>query len=66
MYWARRNTAGTTTRTRPRAHLMATGTAARGCKLEVSQRDVYRINGPADKVRRYVEIIRQALADTWY
>ena len=49
-----------------RAHLMATGTAARGCKLEVSQRDVYRINGPADKVRRYVEIIRQALADTWY
>ena len=45
---------------------MATGTAARGCKLEVSQRDVYRINGPADKVRRYVEIIRQALADTWY
>ncbi len=49
-----------------RRHLMETGTAARGCKLEISQRDVYRINGPADKVRRYVEIIRQVLADTWH
>ncbi|NLB38268.1 MAG: hypothetical protein GX810_03335 [Clostridiales bacterium] len=47
-------------------HLSATGMAARGCKLEVSQRDVYRINGTPDKVRRYVTLIRQALADTWH
>lgn len=49
-----------------RKHLAKTGLAARGCKLEVSQRDVYRINGTPEKVRRYVALIRQALADTWH
>lgn len=46
-------------------HLSATGRAARGCKLEIAQRDVYRIGGTADKVRRYVALIRQALDSTW-
>ena len=32
--------------------------AARGCHLEIIQRDVYRINNTLDKVRRYVELIR--------
>ena len=35
--------------------------AARGCKLEVAQRDVYRIGKDVGKVRRYVELARRAL-----
>lgn len=34
---------------------------ARGCKLEVAQRDVYRIGKDVGKVRRYVELARRAL-----
>ena len=34
--------------------------AARGCKLEVIQRDVYHVAGGADAVRRYVALFRQA------
>ena len=32
--------------------------AARECHLEIIQRDVYRINNTSEKVRRYVELIR--------
>lgn len=38
-----------------------TADAARGCKLEIAQRDVYQINGPVEKVRRYVELARREL-----
>lgn len=33
--------------------------AARGCKLEIIQRDVYGIHGSPEKVRRYVELFRR-------
>ena len=39
-----------------------TARAARGCRLEVAQRDVYRV-GSAEKVRRYVELARRALEE---
>lgn len=45
-----------------RKHIRKTLTAARGCHLEFTQRDVYTINHDLDKVRRYVEIIRQEIA----
>ena len=38
-----------------------TAEAARGCKLEIAQRDVYRIGADVGKVRRYVELARRAL-----
>ena len=40
-----------------------TAKAARGCKLEIPQRDVYRVGHSAEKVRRYVELARQGLED---
>jgi hypothetical protein len=36
-------------------------TAAKNCRLEIIQRDVYKINGTYEKVRRYVELIRQCV-----
>lgn len=41
-----------------RAHIGKTVAAAKGCTLEISQRDVYSVANNPDKVRRYVEIIR--------
>jgi len=41
------------------AHISKTIAAARGCSLELIQRDVYRINNTPGKVRRYVELIRR-------
>lgn len=38
-----------------------TAKAARGCKLEIAQRDVYMVGGSAQKVRRYVELARKGL-----
>lgn len=38
-----------------------TAKAARGCKLEIAQRDVYMVGGSAEKVRRYVELARMGL-----
>lgn len=38
-----------------------TAQAARGCKLEIAQRDVYMVGGSAEKVRRYVELARRGL-----
>ena len=42
-----------------RADIRRTVKAARGCTLEISQRDVYSVNHDVEKVRRYVEIIRE-------
>lgn len=39
--------------------------AARGCKVEISQRDVYDVNKNPDKVRKYVEIIRQCCIENY-
>ena len=38
-----------------------TARAAKGCKLEIAQRDVYRIGPDPAKVRRYVQLARQGL-----
>ena len=38
-----------------------TGRAAKGCKLEIIQRDVYTIGGNPDKVKRFVELARIGL-----
>jgi hypothetical protein len=46
-----------------RAAFKKTARAARGCKLEIAQRDVYRINNTSDKVKRYVQLIRQTLEE---
>lgn len=36
--------------------------AARGCRLEITQRDVYTINHDISKARRYVDIIKEEAA----
>ncbi len=48
-----------------RRHFSATARAARGCCLEIAQRDVYELHNTPDKVRRYVELIRQTLERDW-
>ncbi|MDL2293329.1 hypothetical protein LJC60_01710 [Ruminococcaceae bacterium OttesenSCG-928-D13] len=48
-----------------RAHIAATAKAATGCTLEVTQRDVYTVGGDAQKVVRYVQIIREELEKGW-
>ncbi|MGI6172636.1 MAG: hypothetical protein ACOYI8_01915 [Christensenellales bacterium] len=42
-------------------HIGKTARAAKGCHLEIAQRDVYRVSASCEKVRRYVELIRKAL-----
>ena len=46
-------------------HYRETAEAASGCRLEVTQRDVYLLHGNIDKVRRYVELGRAALEKYW-
>lgn len=38
-----------------------TARASLGCKTEIIQRDVYELHNTPDKVKRYVELIRQAM-----
>jgi hypothetical protein len=48
-----------------RSHFKKTLAAASGCKLEISQRDVYSISKNVDKARRYIEIIRETIDEHW-
>lgn len=48
-----------------RKHIITTLKAARGCKLEITQRDVYSLCGNPDKPRRAVQIIRELIEDYW-
>lgn len=48
-----------------REHIEKTVKTARGCKLEIAQRDVYTINHDINKLKRYVEIIREAIENYW-
>jgi len=48
-----------------RESLRKTFRAARGCKLEITQRDVYTINNDISKAKRYVDIIKEEIADNW-
>lgn len=48
-----------------RSHIEKTLLTARGCHLEIAQRDVYTIHHDLNKVRRYVELIRQSIDRCW-
>ena len=48
-----------------RAHFTHTAKCASGCRLEITQRDVYLLHGVPEKVRRYVEIARECLDQYW-
>jgi hypothetical protein len=48
-----------------RKHIRRTLKAAKGCTLEITQRDVYTISNNEAKARRYVEIIREEIAGHW-
>ncbi len=48
-----------------RAHIEKTLKTAKGCKVEITQRDVYTVNRDIDKVKRYVEIIRESIENCW-
>jgi hypothetical protein len=40
-----------------------TAKAAKGCKLEIAQRDVYMVGHSPEKVRRFVELARKGLGE---
>ncbi len=48
-----------------RAHIEKTLKTARGCRVEITQRDVYTVNNDINKVKRYVEIIRESIENCW-
>jgi len=48
-----------------REHIEKTLKTAKGCNLEIAQRDVYTINHNIGKVKRYVEIIRESIEKIW-
>ena len=48
-----------------RAHIEKTLKTARGCNVEITQRDVYTVNNDINKVKRYVEIIRESIENCW-
>ncbi|MBQ7876493.1 MAG: hypothetical protein IJ316_04305 [Clostridia bacterium] len=48
-----------------RAHIEKTLKTARGCNVEITQRDVYTVNNDINKVKRYVEIIRESIENYW-
>ena len=48
-----------------RTHISETLQAAKGCFLEITQRDVYSINHDENKAKRYVEIIREEIENNW-
>ena len=48
-----------------RSHIRHTLQTAAGCKLEITQRDVYTIHHNEDKARRYVAIIREEIENHW-
>ncbi len=48
-----------------REHIRKTLQAAKGCKLEITQRDVYTINKDIKKAKRYVDIIKEEITNHW-
>lgn len=48
-----------------RASIQKTLNAAKGCKLEITQRDVYTINNDIAKAKRYVDIIKEEIEKNW-
>jgi hypothetical protein len=48
-----------------RAHIEKTLQAAKGCKVEIAQRDVYTVGGNLPKIARFIEIVREAIETHW-
>lgn len=48
-----------------RAHLKKSLLAAKGCKMEITQRDVYTINNDIKKAKRYIDIIKEEIVKWW-
>ncbi len=48
-----------------RNHIRSTLKAAKGCQLEITQRDVYTIHGNEEKAKRYIDIIRDEIERNW-
>jgi hypothetical protein len=48
-----------------KAHIKETLDAASGCKLEISQMDVFTIGNDLGKAKRYVEVIRETIEENW-
>lgn len=48
-----------------RKHIETTLKTAHGCHVEITQRDVYTVNNDIDRVKRYVEIIRESIENCW-
>lgn len=48
-----------------RQHIRKSLLAAKGCKMEIAQRDVYTINHDIDKAKNYVSIIREEIENHW-
>ena len=48
-----------------RSHIEKTLHTAQGCHLEITQRDVYTVHHNIDKVKRYVQIIRESIDRCW-
>jgi len=48
-----------------REHIRKTLRTAKGCTLEITQRDVYTINNDEAKAKRYVDVIREEIVNNW-
>jgi hypothetical protein len=48
-----------------RKHIRETLNSAKGCSLEITQRDVYTIHHDENKAKRYVDIIREEIGNCW-
>lgn len=48
-----------------RKHIRKSILAARGCEMEIAQRDVYTINHDIAKAKRYIDIIKEETANHW-
>lgn len=48
-----------------RGHIRKSLKAAAGCEMEITQRDVYTIHNNVEKAHRYIEIIKEEIADHW-
>lgn len=47
-----------------REHIRKTLRAAKGCTLEITQRDVYQVPS-VQAVHRYVEVIKEEITNLW-
>ena len=48
-----------------RAHIRKSLKAAKGCEMEITQRDVYTINRDIPKAKKYIDIIKEEIVNCW-